>query len=190
MRAWIGVVIATAALWLVLGCAGPGSRVTPAPTADELPSHAEETEPACQAVVAVQGRQAEPRIDLAPSFKEPELTPAERKALGKEEPTYKPLLFDFPGHFHPPLVGTWYGGVDTGALHRLSPTVNFTESKSLTAALLPFGGPTVGYDPRPHPGGKMYGSVPLPGTVRGESWVQIGVDRASKVARVKTRRDR
>ena len=189
MRSWAHLIFATSALCLALGCAAQGTRATPVPTDDELPSRVEATEPSIQATVAVEGQQAQPQIDLAPAFKEPELTPVEKKALGITEPTYKPLLFPFPGHFHPPLVGTWYGGVETGALPRLAPTVHLTESESLTT-LLPFGGPTVGYDPRPHPGGKMYGSVPLPGTVRGESWVQIGVDRPSTVAHVKTRRDR
>ena len=189
MRTWARLIFASSTLCLALGCAAPGTRVPPAPTDDELPSHVEASEPFIQATVAVQGQQAQPQIDLAPSFQEPELPPAERKALGKEEPTYKPLLFPPPGHYHPPLVGTWYGGVETGALPRLAPAVHLTESESLTT-LLPYGGPTVGYEPRPHPGGKMYGSVPLPGTVRGESWVEIGVDRASHVAHVKTRRDR
>ena len=101
MRTWARLIFASSTLCLALGCAAPGTRVPPAPTDDELPSHVEASEPFIQATVAVQGQQAQPQIDLAPSFQEPELTPAERKALGKEEPTYKPLLFPPPGHYHP-----------------------------------------------------------------------------------------
>lgn len=94
-------------LWATGGCARPAAT-TVAPTQDELPKLVE-TERILPISVAVEGRHEEPRVLLVPEFKEPELTPEERAALG-EEP--EPInWWEFYRPFRPGRVSRDFGGV-------------------------------------------------------------------------------
>lgn len=82
----------------LLGCAArEKTAINVQPTTEELPDLAVAKPRTHQMDVAVEGRPGTPIEPLTPDFKEPELTPEERAALGRDEPTYEPLLYNLPG---------------------------------------------------------------------------------------------
>jgi|GEM_PF-2713340 len=184
-RVWI-VALSVAALF---GCASRTTQVMPPPTPEELPRHAEELDSGCQATVIVEGRQQEPRIDLAPSFQEPELTAREKAAIGEKKPAFEPLLYPYPGHYHPPLIGTWWGGIEAGPPRPGSARTGLAGVKRMTG-LLSWGGVDVGYDPASARRADLYGDREPCGEVGPETWLEWAVDRPRHVGNVKTRRER
>lgn len=135
-----------AGLGLAIGCAQNDQVVTARPTPEELPNLPEVYATPIQASIAVEDQVYRPRAQLVPDFKEPELTPEEKAALGEDWQPYKPLLAAEMLRSSESLQGTWYGGQETYAWG-----IGAAEVARLPAARLPrafnfWGGQDVGVD--------------------------------------------
>ena len=114
MRTSLGIILFGTACSLVVGCAQRDQAVSIPPTSDELPQ-IKSIQRHLPAIVIAENPRNDSRVRLVPSFKQPELTPEERAALGQEPLDFEFLLYE---PFRPPgsLVGLWFGGVQT-AIH-------------------------------------------------------------------------
>ncbi|MBK9126445.1 MAG: hypothetical protein IPM13_01410 [Phycisphaerales bacterium] len=84
---------------LLVGCATPpaGESIrTSAPTPDEYPRVSVREDALIQASVVAERDRHEPRTRIVGEFKEPELTPEEKQALGKVDPPYRLLAHLYP----------------------------------------------------------------------------------------------
>jgi len=101
MRILLCITLLCGPLSLLLGCASTPTQqdlATMEAHPGELPD-AKYVKPKISfGAIGVEGRTEQPAIVMTPDFREPELTDAEREALGEQELVYKPLLHDLPGH--------------------------------------------------------------------------------------------
>jgi len=172
---------------LVAGCARPrAALVTPSP--EELPRF-EHREPTLPASVTAEGAAERSAAVLVPSFQEPELTAAERAALGEEKERINWLEF-----YHP-----------LPKLFRITP-----DTGGVSTTLAGRGGAAVGFDTRrpvstsgPDSGGAHTGAL-TEGTTRFQSGgraqpasasgprdaVRVGEGGTRRAATRQTRRER
>ncbi len=110
MRSVLGIVIVGVLASLLSGCAQQSTAIMVKPSPDESP-RLDELQPLPNSMtVRVPGRDEQPLVTLTPTFKEPELTPAERAALGQDLNPYKPLLYALPYRQPGQTVGNFDGG--------------------------------------------------------------------------------
>lgn len=180
---WAVTLLGTALL-LATGCAQQNAAIATQPTPEELPV-LERTEPPIAANVIVEGRPAVPHHVLVPKLEPPELTPAQKEALGEKPLTYKFLPYNqfwlFPGS----LVGPWYGGVTTAIDKYLNISALGAPHRPL-AGVAGWGGAAAGVDPIAASVSSTYTtntSLTIAGTASLISEVQVATDpTASKVA--------
>jgi hypothetical protein len=184
------VIVTLGALGGVLsGCAQQNQTVIVKPGPDESP-RLEELEPPAHALkVKVPGRDERPLVTLTPDFREPELTPAEREALGQDPTPYKPLLFALPFRAAGQPVGNFYAGqsVAVSGQGGSAGAVGFTPQ---AYKLGPFGGQAVGTLSRTPPSAGLEGM--RTGAERLGPWSQqdVAAEEASRQARKMLRDDR
>ncbi|MEW6199382.1 MAG: hypothetical protein AB1601_12065 [Planctomycetota bacterium] len=125
------VLLVAVGLTLVPGCARQEAAIAAKPTVDELP-RIPELEPKLPAVVVVEGWDHSSRARLVPAFESPPLTEEERRALGRDVPSFKFLPY---ADARPPVgsrVGWWVGGVETHAFGAGRPDTALNPATSVT----------------------------------------------------------
>lgn len=179
--AFVGCLLALAS-----GCAQNNQAIAAKPTTDEL-LQLKERETPVQATVAVEDRDHQAAMQLVPDFKQPELTPEERAALGQEPLDYKFLPYrDRTLPLGSP-VGPWFAGVETATAGYGRPSIIIAPRTSVTG-IVGWGGVMTGVDPfRPGVTSVGYERAHA-ATVGPEQTVTIETDpTASTVARSKPR---
>ncbi len=185
MRIRIRLIIVCIALAGVTGCAQRNVALTAQPTTAELPDFIA-AEPIQQANVAVEGQAHTSRLHWVPRFKEPELTDAERAALGEDRPDFKLLLYDL-GPVSGPMVGPWWGGVQTHADGRGGAETLQAQPTSITG-VTGWGGASTGAVPGEYRKAAVYDTREGPPPVSGTAGPTVEIGRARRVAEHHTRR--
>lgn len=170
------------------GCVQRPPAVTATPHHGELPE-LPYLEPVLPATVAVEGRREAPRARLTPDLEPPPLTAEEKAALGEREIIISILKYPLPTRTPGSPVGPYFGGVTTAAHGQAGAAVG----------LVPFG-PRVGTAGH---AGVTSGAYPVPASIAGltpprapisgqagEVSVQVGTDRAKRIAGRKPRIER
>ena len=173
-----------------VGCAQsqPNVAVSAKPSSDEMPS-LQRSGRTFPANVTVEGRAHESRADLLPSFDEPELTPAEKAALGPDPVHFKFLQYNelsLPLGSH---VSPLFGGVATGSSGRGGASVLVGQTPR-GAGSYGWGGAYGGVDPLATRVWGVYRERPRAGFGGPPSGVSVHIDPASShVARRKTHQE-
>ena len=190
MRTLVGVILIGILLWPAAGCARRDRAISTKPSADEIPRLEELGQKTQQASVYVEGQGRQPRLQLLPSFEEPELTPEERVALGYEESPYKPLLYYDAVRSPDSILGNWSAGVETYAWGRGGAQWFQDRDTYISWVSSDFESMEVGYNwPAPQTGG-VYGAKSPAGMVGpSEAGAAIAIDRASEIATHENRQD-
>lgn len=153
------------------------------PTTEELPVLVDLAPHPHQGTVGVEGAERPPRLVLTGDFTEPPLTPEEKRALGEEEPYYRPLLYEAPraaGSLILPYSGgqevaiAGMGGSDVGSDRAMRGVMAWG-----------WGAQDVGISRAALPTGNLYDQVPTQTGTTPEAWLGVGYDRPPSKARAK-----
>lgn len=107
------VTLSAASALICLGCAASQPSAPP-PAADEIAPLSQERLTPYPVSTAVEGRSETAHPRLVPEFKEPSLTPEEKRAMGEEDPFYPYSALYRPRPGVEDGVSTDRGGVSTG----------------------------------------------------------------------------
>jgi hypothetical protein len=167
-----------AALYGLGGCAQPKNvAITTKPSSEELPK-LPRVETVSEAAVAVEGRPSETGLRLVPDFKEPELTPEEKAALGPEQVHFKFLPYNelsLPLGSH---VGSWLGGLST-ATDNPSRVAGLYDAQRRIAGVIGWGGASTGVDYYASDVSGTYNERDTTGLAGPRSGIVVGTDRSS-----------
>jgi hypothetical protein len=169
------------------GCAQPKNpAITAKPSSEELPVIPPPVR-TIEATVIVEGRAAEPRVQLVPEFKQPELTAEEKQALGIEPIHFKFLPYSVLPFPPGSRVGNWYGGVEAGS-HDYSRVWSLGSAYRGITGTTGWGGSVSAVDSASSRVSATYGARPGVGTAGPSSGIRVETDtEASRVAERKPR---
>ena len=119
------------ALGLFVGCAQRKNAVTAMPSDDELPKFSE-SHTAQQGTVTAEPGAPDQRPHLVPNYREPELTPEEKLALGPEPLSYKFLPYNIESIPLGSTVSPYVAGVATDVSGRGGSSVYIAGPVSVT----------------------------------------------------------
>ena len=168
---------------LLAGCAHQKPLVTVKPTQEELPNIPELQSSATQVSSRVEGQWQETRLTLVPEYKEPELTPEERAAVGEDAPPYQPLLYPWAAAPRDSLTQPAVGGIEVYVSGRGTGEVYRDYAKTLSFAGPDWGGPAVWTDPFTVRPGAVYYQIPDSAYAGGpDGGPEVGYERAEQSA--------
>jgi hypothetical protein len=157
------------------GCGPPKNvAITTKPSSEELPQLAP-VEHVTEVTVAVEGGPTETGFRLVPEFKEPELTAAEKAALGPEKVHFKFLPYNELSLPPNSTVGPWRGGIST-AIDGTSRIVGRLGKQPPLAGVAGWGGATTAVDPFATYIARRYHSRETTASVGPRSAVTVGTD--------------
>ncbi len=171
------------ALCALGGCTQPKNvAITTKPSSEELPE-LPHVETLSEATVAVEGRPPGTGLRLVPDFKVPELTAADKAALGPEKVHFKFLPYNELSLPVGSTVGSWQGGISTAIDSPSRIATGLHDRQGRLAGVTGWGGATIAVDYYPSRISNTCDQRALTGMVGPWSGIVVKADRSpSRVA--------